>query len=94
MQPDVYGTDVRPDDRGIAIIREYRSGPRAEWEFDEYIACLPWAYTAGELDNPSWVLLKHGFRRPKGCEWEPTGYDDSVVATVVELPSNPLPLED
>ena len=87
-EPDIYGPDLRPDDPGIVIIREARSGPSADWEFDEYIACLPWTYDEfGLVQYPSWMLLRYGFYRPKGYEWEPTGYDDSITVTVHRLPS-------
>jgi len=91
LRARAYSPNTRPEDPGVAIIREARSGVRAEWEYDEYVDWLPWTYDQSGLANyRDWVLLRHGFRRPKGYEWEPVGHGVTVSATVYRLPSAEL----
>ena len=93
LRAHAHGPDTRPSYPEVYIIRETRSGPHGKWEHDSHIGYLSWTYDESGLpDGPDYVLLKQGFRRPRDCEWSPIdyGYGDSLVATVVGLPSNPL----
>jgi len=95
LRAHAYGPDVIPDDPHIVINRQVRV--EGGWIFYDHITQLPWTLDEhGLVDGPDYVLLKQGFRRPEDCEWQAVDYSygDNLTATIVELPSNPLPLED